>query len=99
MNETATLVLAIVGALFTWTSTVVVVVVWLNSQFNKQREMFYKEARRVEDKIDTFIGEYAGRVQRLELLVTGSTLSGEETETVLRQRVGPVRPQAHPPRR
>lgn len=85
-QETATLILTVLGSLGVWTASVIAVILWLNNQFNTQRTNLHREIAKIRREYDRAIAAYAGRVQRLELRVTGSTLSGPETELVLRQQ-------------
>lgn len=85
-QETATLILTVLGSLGVWTASVIAVILWLNNQFNTQRTNLHREIAKIRREYDRAIATYAGRVQRLELRVTGSTLSGPETELVLRQQ-------------
>lgn len=85
-QETATLILTVLGSLGVWTASVIAVILWLNNQFNTQRAAMYREIAKIRREYDRVIAAYAGRVQRLELRITGSTLSGPETELVLRQQ-------------
>lgn len=89
-NETATMILALAGALLTWTVTVVAVMGWIYKQFSDQRTMFFIESRRLETKYDAIIAKFSeeaqeseGRIQRLELMVGGSTLSRAPLDQLL----------------
>lgn len=73
MHETATLIIAVIGALIVWTSSVVAMVSWLASKFRNVEKQIYREG----DKIMYRVGRQAVRIQRLEAKTFGVTYTGD----------------------
>lgn len=73
MTETTTLIIAILGALILWTSSVVSLVLWLTNKFRGLERLFYSkmdEHRRDDDRQFT---KHNIRIQRLEIKNFGFT--------------------------
>lgn len=66
---TTELVLAAIGFLFTWTCTVVTMMIWLSGKFRGLEIAIYKEAAKSHSEIDRL----KSRVQRLEIKIFGYT--------------------------
>jgi len=68
-NDTAMLILAITGALFTWTLSVISLVIWLTTKFRALEIMMYSEM----NKRDQRAAMLHDRLMILELKVLGVT--------------------------
>lgn len=73
--EPGTLVITLITGFFTWTATVVALTLWLHGKFRSLEVAFYRGLGRHRKEIDRVLNEHSGRIQRLEILVTGSTLA------------------------
>lgn len=73
MHDTATLILAIVGAIIVWTSSVVAMVSWLAGKFRSVEVLIYREGEKINKRVD----RHVVRLQRLEAKTFGVTHSGE----------------------
>jgi len=72
-GESATLIIAIIGALIVWTSSIVAMISWLNGKFRFLEQVIYKEDAKIGKRISRIIV----RTQRLEAKSFGVTHSGE----------------------
>lgn len=72
-NDTAMLVLAIGGALVTWTASVVSLVIWLTGKFRSIEVMMYTEMNKRDQRAQML----HDRLMILELKVLGVTESGK----------------------
>lgn len=73
MNEAATLIIAIIGAVIVWTTSVVAMVSWLTGKFRHVEVQIYREG----DKLKRIVNRHSVRLQRLEADTFGVTHSGE----------------------
>lgn len=73
MNEAATLVLAIFGAIMVWTTSVIGGVVWLNAKFRRVEVNFFREADKRRREVDAELRHHAVKIQRLEIYNFGIT--------------------------
>lgn len=64
MNDVAQLVLAIIGAVIIWTTSIIGGMIWLTNKFRNLEKTIYKEIGRVSYNHDT-------RIQRLEYKAFG----------------------------
>ncbi len=73
MNDAAMLVLAIIGFMLTWTTSIVCLVVWLTTKFRDLEKVMYREMdkHRIED--DRQFRIQGTKIQRLELKAFGFT--------------------------
>lgn len=69
MHDTATLILAIIGSVITWTGSVIALVLWLVGKFRHLEKAIYKESQ----KHKTSLTNLTTRVQRLEIKLFGFT--------------------------
>ena len=76
MSEQAMLLIAIVGAIITWTGSVVSLVVWLTGRFRSIEKVIYHEMDKHRREDDRQFNEHATKIQRLELKAFGFTMSG-----------------------
>ena len=70
------LVLSILGALITWTGSVISLVIWLTGKFRAIEKVIYHEMDKHRREDDRQFGEHATKIQRLELKTFGFTMSG-----------------------
>lgn len=71
MSDSATLVVTIIGATITWTTSVVALVAWLFGRFRSLEVLIYKEINAQRKDLD----DIATRVYRLELKAFGFTFA------------------------
>lgn len=76
MHEATQLILAILGFALLWTTTVVGVVVWLESKFRRLEKLFYKELYTHTEEDDSKFENHGRRIQRLEIKSFGFTHAG-----------------------
>lgn len=74
-QESITVSLAIIGALLTWTVTVVAAVSWISSKLNKHEHLVYRENTKTRDMLKKVLDQHSGRIMRLELARFGATVS------------------------
>lgn len=80
MNEYATLVSLGVGFLFTWTVTVISLVIWLTGKFRDLEKLIYREMNRHREDDERQFRSLGTEVQRLKIKVfgfTGPVLNGD----------------------
>lgn len=75
MHDTATLILAIVGALILWTTSVISLVAWLLGKFRSVETKVYIEAEKSRRDNTNKFEELITRVYRLELKAFGFTFA------------------------
>lgn len=73
MHDTASLTLAIIGAILTWTASVISLVIWLTGKFRSLEKSFYTELDRRRTSNDLRFEKITTRVQRLEIKAFGFT--------------------------
>lgn len=73
MHDTATLTLAIIGALMTWTGSVIALVMWLTGKFRSLERTIYHEMDKHRREDDRQFGSQGTRIQRLEIRAFGFT--------------------------
>lgn len=73
MQDTATLVLAIIGAVITWTASVISLVVWLTGKFRYLEKTIYREMDKHRREDDNQFRSQGTRIQRLEIKIFGYT--------------------------
>lgn len=67
MQDNATLILAIIGAVIIWTSSVVALVAWLHIKFDYLKSTIYREMDKHRREDDANFREHRARLYRLEL--------------------------------
>lgn len=72
-QEGITIVLSILGAIVTWTGTVVALVLWLTGKFRDLEKSFYREMDLHRREDNTLFSDHGNRLQRLELKEFGFT--------------------------
>lgn len=77
MSEPVTLIIAIFGAIITWTTTVVAMVLWLNGKFQYLEKTIYREMEKHRREDDAQFRAIGTRIQRMELKVFGFTHVGD----------------------
>lgn len=73
MHETATLTIAIVGLVITYTASIVSLVLWLAGKFRALEATFYRELGKHRDEDTERFNEQGNRIYRLELREFGAT--------------------------
>lgn len=76
MHETATLTLAIIGAVITWTASIISLVIWLTSKFRYLEKTIYREMDKHRRDDDAMFRYQGTKIQRLEIGVFGFTNEG-----------------------
>lgn len=71
MNNNAELILAIIGAIITWTASIVGLMVWLTGKFADLNATIYREMDKHRITDDRQFDDLGRRVQRLELHAFG----------------------------
>lgn len=79
-NEIVGTLLAIAGALLTWTASVAGIMIWLNARFTANERLVFKENFKTRELLGRVLNQHAGRIMRLEVKTFGSTLAGRFTE-------------------
>lgn len=69
------LTVAIIGALITWTGSVVSLVMWLTGRFRTLEKIIYQEMDRHRREDDVQFRAHGTKIQRLELKAFGFTQS------------------------
>lgn len=80
MHDNAMLVLTIIGAVITWTVSVISGAIWLSSKFNELRHLIYREMEMRRRVVDRALFNVETRVQRLEIHAFGVTYHGAPPE-------------------
>lgn len=75
MHDTATLILAIIGALILWTTSVISLVGWLLGRFRSIEKIIYVEMEKSRRANTERFEELITRVYRLELKAFGFTFA------------------------
>lgn len=75
--EYVNLIIAIATGLVMWTGTVIGLTLWLHNRFRSLEIAFYRGLGKHRAEIDKKLYEHEGRIQRLEIMTTGSTLAGQ----------------------
>lgn len=73
MNDTAMLALAIIGAVITWTTSIVLLVLWLTNKFRSLEKALYREMDKHRREDDVQFNGHSRKLQRLEIKVFGFT--------------------------
>lgn len=73
MNEQVMLVLAIGGAVITWTASVISLVVWLTGKFRSLEKVIYREMDKHRREDDDQFKIQGTKIQRLEIKAFGFT--------------------------
>lgn len=73
MESQATLIVAIVGVVLTYTISVVSLVLWLTGKFRAMEATFYRELGKHRDEDTQRFFEQGNRIYRLELTAFGAT--------------------------
>lgn len=73
MHDTATLILAILGAALTWTLTIIGFAAWLGEKFRVLERTIYREMDKHRREDDRQFNQQGTKLQRLELKVFGFT--------------------------
>lgn len=71
MHDTASLILAIIGAVITWTASVISLVVWLTGKFRYLEKTIYVEMDKHRNEDDEQFEELRSRTMRLEIKAFG----------------------------
>lgn len=72
--EPVALVSALAAGFFTWTVTVIGLTLYLHNKFRSLEVAFYRALGKHRKEIDRELANHTGRIQRLEIMVTGSSL-------------------------
>lgn len=73
MHDTASLIIAIMGAILTWTVTIASLVYWLTSKFRFLEGIIYREMDKHRREDDALFKNQGTRIQKLELKAFGFT--------------------------
>lgn len=73
MNEVAQLVLAIIGSIIVWTTSIVGGVIWLTGKFRALEKIIYREMDKHRKEDDVHFYAHGTRLQRLEIKAFGFT--------------------------
>ncbi len=73
MTEVANLVLAILGAVLVWTTSVIGGMIWLNGKFRNIEKAIYRESEKLRREYDGKFNGHNTRIQRLEIKAFGFT--------------------------
>lgn len=73
MHDTATLILAIIGAVLTWTASILALAVWLTGKFRDLEKTIYREDAKHRERMDSELRDHRDRIQILELTALGVT--------------------------
>lgn len=73
MTEVANLVLAILGAVLVWTTSVIGGMIWLNGKFRSLEGTIYRESEKLRREYDGKFYHHNTRIQRLEIKAFGFT--------------------------
>lgn len=73
MNESASLIVVIIGALLTWTGTVATLTFWLAMKFRELEKLIYHEQNKLDAKYLALFKEHNDRLMVLELKRLGYT--------------------------
>lgn len=73
MSETATLVLAIIGAVIVWTTSIIGGIIWLTGKFRGLERALYRETDKHRRENDALFTNHLVRIQRLEIKAFGFT--------------------------
>lgn len=82
MHDTATLVLAILGIVITYTGSIIGLVVWLTGKFRHQEAEYWRGINKLNEELRNKLYQMSTRIQRLELRLFGFTtqpLTGPES--------------------
>ncbi len=71
MSDTVSLILAILGALITWTGSVATLTYWLSAKFRNLEKLIYVEQNKLDEKYMALFREHSDRIIVLELRTTG----------------------------
>ncbi len=75
MNESAPLIVAIIGTLIIWTTTVASLSLWLASRFRSLEKLIYHEQNKLDQKYMALFKDHSDRIMVLELKRNGVTKS------------------------
>lgn len=84
MNENATLIVAIIGLIITYTGSVIFLVLWLTGKFRFLEKALYREMDKHRREDDVMFARHTGKIQRLEIKLFGFT--GPAADPVLDDR-------------
>jgi len=73
MHDSASLILAIVGSLLTYTATIIGAAMWLAARLRGVEKMFYAELDKRREINDKRFRGHGTRIQRLEIKAFGFT--------------------------
>lgn len=71
MHDQATLVLSIIGAIITWTASIISLVIWLTGKFRTLEKIIYREMDKHRREDDEHFRDHETRVMRLEIKTFG----------------------------
>lgn len=71
MHDSVSLILAIFGALLTWTATVATLTFWLAGRFRYLEQLIYREQHKLDLKYAEIFKEQRDRITVIELKVLG----------------------------
>lgn len=72
--EPVPFIFALIGGFFVWTVTVVGLTLYLQNKFRDLEVAFYRGLGKHRKEIDRVLAQHTGRIQRLEIMVAGSSL-------------------------
>lgn len=90
MSDHASLILAIIGSVLTYTVSIIALVNWLNGKFREVEKLIYRETQKHRRENDDELEDHAIRIQRLELKAFGFTNSGQATDIRRHREVRPT---------
>lgn len=71
MNNVTQLVLAIIGAIIIWTTSVITGMLWLTNKFRSLEATIHRESNRNRQMFETQLHHHATRLLRLEIKAFG----------------------------
>lgn len=77
MTETVTLIILVLGAIVTWTTSVILLVLWLTGKFRGLEKALYREMDKHRREDDRMFDGHQTRIQRLELKTFGFAVTGD----------------------
>ena len=73
MNDSAMLIIAIIGFLLTWTASVAALAMWLTGKFRDLEKVFYREMDKHRREDDIQFNNHSVKIMRLEIKTFGFT--------------------------
>lgn len=73
MHDQATLVLAIIGSVTTWTASIIWLMIWLTGKFRNLEKAFYREMDKHRREDNAQFRDHGTKIMRLEIKAFGFT--------------------------